>query len=78
MITDTRSARDKPTKKNRRTVNLTQGVWEMVLREAQIEFPDEILQISMTTRVLLREAINARRIKRGEKPVVAEERPRRR
>ena len=59
----------KESTKQRRTVNLTQGVWDLVAKESLLDYPGETPLISMTTRVLIREAIDARRVKRGEKPL---------
>jgi len=56
----------RPATAKRHTVNLTKDVTDLVDAEAEIEVPAEPLDRSLMTRILIREAINARRKTRGE------------
>ena len=62
-----------PVRSKRRTVNLSQAVWDLVYAESKKESPEEPLDISHMSRILIREAVNARRLKRGEKPISSDD-----
>jgi hypothetical protein len=52
---------------DRRTVNITQSLWNSVDAEREHENPEEPPNISKMVRILLREAIAARQVRRQAK-----------